>query len=586
MGTVGGTVVRHNFPLDGDYLFQLKFFRTNLGMMRGLEYPHTLEYTIDGARVHVATIGGNDDLAAAFEKPTVTADAMEERFRMRVPVTAGPHDVGVTFVEDLRTLDTTRLQPYLRSSFDTLDWTGRPHIDMFSITGPFNPSGVSKLPSRRNVFICHPAKANEEAACAERIVSALLRRAYRHEPVSPSDVRRVMAAFRVGRRNGSFARGVQTAIQYVLASPKFVFRSEDAPASVVAGAPFRLNNFDLASGLSFFLWSSVPDDELRQAAATEKLASPEAIDREVVRMLGDPKASALTANFAGQWLQLRNVRAIAPNSELFPDFDDNLRQAFQRETELFFESIVHEDRSALDLLRADYTFVNGRLAKHYGIPGIYGSHFRRVTVPDEARRGLLGQASILAITSKAERTSPVVRGKWILDNILGTPPPPPPPDVPTLKDNDQQKPRTMREQMAEHRANPVCASCHKAMDPIGFALENFDAVGAWRSTDAGTVIDASGELADGSHVDGVNSLRKALLARPDVFVGTLTEKLLTYALGRGLDAHDMPTVRAIVREAAAHDYKFSSLIVGIVNSRPFQYRMKSERNEVVARTGN
>jgi hypothetical protein len=379
---------------------------------------------------------------------------------------------------------------------------------------------------------------------------------------------------------------VQTAIQYVLASPKFVFRSEDAPASVVAGAPFRLNNFDLASGLSFFLWSSVPDDELRQAAATEKLASPEAIDREVVRMLGDPKASALTANFAGQWLQLRNVRAIAPNSELFPDFDDNLRQAFQRETELFFESIVHEDRSALDLLRADYTFVNGRLAKHYGIPGIYGSHFRRVTVPDEARRGLLGQASILAITSKAERTSPVVRGKWILDNILGTPPPPPPPDVPTLKDNDQQKPRTMREQMAEHRANPVCASCHKAMDPIGFALENFDAVGAWRSTDAGTVIDASGELADGSHVDGVNSLRKALLARPDVFVGTLTEKLLTYALGRGLDAHDMPTVRAIVREAAAHDYKFSSLIVGIVNSRPFQYRMKSERNEVVARTGN
>jgi hypothetical protein len=392
-----------------------------------------------------------------------------------------------------------------------------------------------------------------------------------------------MDAYRIGRRAGSFDKGIQAAIQYVLASPKFVFRPEEERPNTARGAVYRLNDFELASSLSFFLWSSGPDERLLTAAGNGRLATPQGLEQEARRMLQDQKSEALVANFAGQWLQLRNVRAVAPNSEIFPDFDDNLRQAFRRETELFFGSIIRGDRNVLDLLRADYTFVNERLAKHYGMPGIYGSQFRRVTVTDDARRGLLGQGSILAITSKAERTSPVVRGKWILENILGTPPPPPPPDVPALKDAEEdQTPKTMRQQMAEHRANPVCASCHKVMDPIGFALENFDAVGTWRTRDAGTPIDASGELADGTVVDGVSALRTALLRRPEVFVGTVTEKLLTYALGRGLDHHDMPAVRAIVRDAAANDYRFSSLVLGIVRSAQFQNRVKPVSDVVQA----
>jgi hypothetical protein len=573
LGTMGGTSVRQNFPLDGDYVFQIKFFRTNLGMMRGLEYPHDIEYTVDGRRVHVATIGGNADLAAAFDAPTLTADAMEQRFRVRVPVKAGAHEVSVAFVEDLPALDTTRLQPFIRSSFDTLDWIGRPHIDMFSITGPFNASGPGDQQSRRQIFTCHPANAGVEASCAKQIVSSLMRRAFRG-PATAVDIQRAMDAYTVGRRTGSFEKGIQTAIQYVLASPKFVFRSEETRPNAVRTAIYRLSDVELASSLSFFLWSSVPDETLLTAAAHGELSTSRELEQQVRRMLEDSKSGAIVANFAGQWLQLRNVRTIAPNSELFPDFDDNLRQAFRRETELFFESIVRGDRNVLDLLRADYTFVNERLAKHYGIPGIYGSHFRRVAITDDARKGLLGQGSVLAITSKAERTSPVVRGKWILENILGTPPAPPPPDVPALKDaGEDQKPKTMREQMAEHRANPVCASCHKVMDPIGFALENFDAVGAWRTHDAGATIDASGELADGTVVNGVSAVRAALLRRPDVFVGTLTEKLLTYALGRGLDYHDMPAVRAIVRDAAADNYRFSSIVLGIVKSAPFQNRL-------------
>jgi hypothetical protein len=330
----------------------------------------------------------------------------------------------------------------------------------------------------------------------------------------------------------------------------------------------------LASRLSFFLWSSIPDDELLKLASEDKLKNPAIFDRQVRRMLADPKAEALVDNFAGQWLQLRNLRNVQPNTDLFPDFDDNLRQSFRRETELLFESVVQEDRSVLDLLTADYTFVNERLARHYGIPDIYGSRFRRIAVTDDARRGLLGQGSILALTSHAERTSPVVRGKWILENILGTPVPPPPPDVPPLKGNQEgQKPRTMREQMAEHRANPACANCHKAMDSIGFAMENFNAIGAWRARDAGNPIDASGELADGTKIDGVVSLRNALLSRPDMFAGTMTKKLLTYALGRGLDYRDMPTVRAILQDASRDNYRFSALILGVVHSPAFQMRM-------------
>ena len=432
-------------------------------------------------------------------------------------------------------------------------------------------------PSRRRILVCRPGGGSSEAACARQIVSTLIRRAYRGQGTG-ADVQRVMKFYESGQRNGGFEAGIELALERILASPKFVFRAERDPADAANGNVYRISDVELASRLSFFLWSSVPDDELLKLATQGKLKNAAVLDREVRRMLADPRSEALVGNFAGQWLQLRNLRNVQPNSDEFPDFDDNLRQAFRRETELLFESVMREDRNVLDLMTADYTFVNERLARHYGIPDVYGSRFQRVTVPGEARQGLLGQGSILALTSHAERTSPVVRGKWILENILGTPVPPPPPDVPPLKENQEgQKPRTMREQMAEHRASAVCASCHKVMDPIGFALENFDAVGAWRTEEAGAPIDATGELADGTNVDGVVTLRKALLSRPGVFAGTMTEKLLTYALGRGLDYRDMPGVRAIVRDAARNNYRFSALILGVVHSTPFQMRMAALR---------
>jgi len=574
LGTVGGTLVHHNFPLDGEYQFQITFFRNNLGMMRGLEYPHRLEYTMNGEQVHVATIGGQADLDAAFQTPTETADATEKRMRVRVRVKAGARDVGVAFLENVDVLDTNRLQPSLRSSADTLEWLGRPHILTLSITGPFNASGPGDTASRQRIFVCRPAKTLDETPCARRILSRLARRAYR-QPVSDADVQPLMSFYHSGRREGTFDTGIQRALQAILAEPRFLFRVERDPADIPSGAVYRINDVELASRLSFFLWSSIPDEELLAVAAEGKLKDPVTLDRQVRRMLRDSKSDAIVSNFAGQWLQLRNVRNELPNSDQFPDFDDNLRQAFQRETELLFASIMREDRNVLELMTADYTFVNERLARHYGIPNVYGSWFRRVPVPQDARRGLLGQGSMLLVTSHAERTSPVLRGKWILENILGTPPPPPPPDVPTLKENEAgQKPKTMREQMSEHRENPVCASCHKVMDPIGFALENFDAVGAWRTREAGEPIDASGELGDGTHVDGITTLRAALLRRPEVFVGTMTEKLLTYALGRGLDAHDMPAVREIVRNAAPEGYRFSQIVLGVVHSAPFQTRMK------------
>jgi mono/diheme cytochrome c family protein len=606
LGTVGGTLVHHTFPLDGEYTFQVKLYRTNLNIVRGLEYPHQVEFTVDGERIHLAALGGKSDLASLFEKPTDTGDAVDARLRVRVPVTAGPHTVAVAFIREPSVEDTVRLQPYLRSSVDNFDWSGRPHMQTLAITGPFTPTGPGDTPSRRRIFTCSPSSASAKApadkpvfaaasvgkrasapasagkpetaadtGCARQILSTLARRAYR-KPVTEADVRPVLSFYDVGRRQGGFERGIQMGLERILASPQFMFRIERDPANVAAGVVYRISDLELASRLSFFLWSSIPDDELLKVASQGRLTDPAVLEQQVRRMLASDRAGTLVSNFAGQWLQLRNVRSVLPNSDEFPDFDDNLRQGFQRETELLFESVMREDGNVLDLLRADYTFVNERLAQHYGMPNVYGSYFRRVTITDEARKGLLGQGSILALTSHAERTSPVLRGKWILENIVGTPPPPPPPDVPVLKENEEgQKPRTMREQMAEHRANPVCASCHKVMDPIGFALENFDAVGAWRTREAGGPIDASGELADGTKVDGVVTLRQALLSRPDVFVGTMTEKLLTYALGRGLDYHDMPVVRSIVRQSAAGGYRFSSLVLGIVNSVPFQMRTAS-----------
>jgi hypothetical protein len=585
LGTVGGTLIRHTFPLDATYVIQVKLFRTNLNAIRGMEWEQQLEISVDGQRVHLAPVGGRADLLLMGRNPTDGSDEIETRLQVRLPIKAGPRTVGVTFVQKSPALGTVRLQPYLRSSADTFEQTGRPHVQTVNILGPYDITGAGDTPSRRRIFVCRPAGARDELPCAKTILSTIARRAYRR-PLAKGEIEPVMAFFEAGRREGSFDTGIQLALQRILATPKFVFRIEQDPADATPGEAYRVSDLELASRLSFFLWSSIPDDELLTLASQGKLKNPQVLDQQVRRMLADPRSRALVTNFAGQWLQIRNLRSMAPNSNEFPDFDDNLRQAFQHETEMFFESIVREDRSVVDLITADYTFLNERLAIHYGIPGVRGDQFRRVTLTpgrDDARKGLLGKGSILLVTSHADRTSPVVRGKWILENLLGTPPPPPPQVVPPLKENEEGvRPLTVREKMQEHRANPVCASCHKVMDPIGFTLENFDAVGAWRARDAGEPIDASGQFVDGTTVDGVVTLRHALLKRPDVFVRTMTQKMLTYALGRGVEDYDMPAVRAIVRDSSKQDYRFSSLVLGIVNSAPFQMRIKAPDPVVAA----
>jgi len=580
LGTVGGTRVEHYFPLDGEYVFQAKLYRTNLNIVRGLDTEHQIEIAVDGQRIHTALLGGPEDLESLFQKPTDTGDEVDARLRVRAPLKAGMHVVTVAFLQGAQATGPGRLQRYLRSSVDNFDWSGQPHIQTLSIAGPFDATSSGDTASRRRVFSCRPSNASQEAGCARSILATLARRAYR-QPVSDADLQRILSFYESGHRNGTFESGIQAALQRILASPQFVFRVERDPQP---GVVHSISDIELASRLSFFLWSSIPDDRLLKAASDGTLRRPEVLGREVERMLADPRSSALVENFAGQWLRLRNLRNVSPNSNLYPDFDDNLRQAFRKETEMLFETILHEDRSALELITADYTFVNERLARHYGIPDIYGSQYRRVPVNDPVRRGILGQGSFLAVTSHAERTSPVLRGKWILENILGMTVPPPPPNVPPLKERVAgEAPKTMREQMAEHRANPVCASCHKVMDSIGFTLENFDVVGAWRSDDAGAPVDPSGELADGTRVSGVVELRSALIKNPNLFAGVLTEKLLTYALGRGLSASDMPAVRAIVRDAAGKDYRLSSIVTGVVHSMPFQMRQApQEQTEVAA----
>jgi Protein of unknown function (DUF1592)/Protein of unknown function (DUF1588)/Protein of unknown function (DUF1585)/Protein of unknown function (DUF1595) len=536
---------------------------------------------VDGRRVRLVTIGGDQDLEAAFDTPTEAADAIDARFDMRLRFTPGRHAITVAFVENAPLLDTVRLQPFVRSSADTLDWTGRPHLDRVTITGPFNVTPPGDTASRSRLFTCRPTAHNErsETACARQILSTLTRRAYR-VPSADADLPQILAFFEDTRRKEkSFDAGIQAALQLVLASPKFIFRSEPDPAGVAPNSPYRLDDVALASRVSFFLWSSIPDDELLALAGQGQLHEPAVFERQVRRMLADPKSQALVTNFAGQWLQLRNLRTFQPNSDEFPDFDDNLRQAFQRETELFFASIIREDRNVVDLMTARDTFVNERLARHYRIPGIYGSQFRRVTLTDPTRYGLLGKGAILAVTSHATRTSPVLRGKWILENVLGTPVPPPPPIPGAGVFADPapgEVPKTMREQMSLHRSNPVCASCHRLMDPVGISLENFDAVGAWRVREANGAIDPSGQLSDGTSVDGVGTLREALMRRPEVFVGTLTEKLMIYALGRGLDDLDMPAVRRIVRDASRHEFRFTSIVLGITTSVPFQMRTSND----------
>jgi len=576
-GTRGGLMARHTFPLDGEYVIKVKLLEINLGSIRGLEYEHQLEVTVDGERVLLAPVGGAKDYTESSLNATNVVNSLAERLQVRVKVKAGQRPVGAAFLMKNAAQGANRLQNFERSTLIATDHLGLPHVENFTITGPFNATGVSDTPSRRRLFVCRPSTSSgqvptrEEAACAKRIISTLAKRAYRR-PVTESDVTSLMSFYDAGRREGSFDRGVELATRAVLISPKFVFRVERDPAGATPGSPYHVSEVDLASRLSFFLWSSIPDDELLDLASRGQLSKPAVLDGQVRRMLADPRAQALVDNFAGQWLHIRNLRNTTPDKNDFPDFDDNLRQAFERELELFVGSVITEDRSVLDLMTADYTFVNERLAKHYRIPNVYGPDFRRVSLKQDARRGLLGKGGVLTLTSHADRTSPVVRGKWILDNLLGTPPPPAPAVVPPFPEEVPGVPSTVRGRMEQHRSNPACAGCHKVMDPLGLALENFDAVGAWRTRESGIAIDASGELTDGTKIDGVAALRDALVRRPEVLVGTMTEKLMTYALGRTLEYQDMPAVRAIVQSSARDNYRFSSLVRGIVSSVPFQMR--------------
>jgi mono/diheme cytochrome c family protein len=554
-GTRGGALIRRHFPVDGEYLIKVE-------LAGAAREPHDLEVTIDGERVGLFPIGFEQRRQTEYE------DDRDAAPQLRIPVRAGPRTVAVTFVKKTSAANEALVRPYRRSR------GALPSVAAVTISGPQEPSGAPDTPTRRRLFVCRPATASAEEACARRILLTLTRRAYRRA-VANADVDEPLRFYREGRAEGGFDTGIQRALERVLVSPEFLLRAEYPRANASRATAYAVTDVELASRLSFFLWSSIPDDELLTVAVEGRLRSPGMLQQQVQRMLKDERADALVSNFAAQWLYLRDLQARRPNDRMFPDFDDGLRQALLRETELFFGSILREDRSAVDLLKADYTFLNQRLAQHYGIPNVYGSHFRRVTLgPESVRAGLLGQGSVLTLTSYATRTSPVVRGKWILENILGAPPPPPPPNVPALKETtDGGKVLTMRDRMAQHRTNAVCASCHARMDPLGFALENFDAVGRWRTRDeSGSSIDASGVLPEGTKFDGIKGLRQVLLARPELFVTTLTEKLLTYAVGRQLGYADAPAVRGIVRAAAGSDYHFSSVIAGIVSSTPFQMR--------------
>jgi hypothetical protein len=592
LGTRGGILVRHAFPADGEYVFLGRLLKTvaeGLAGVEGHETPHVFIVTVDGRQVFSAPIGGKADHDAATLNNPVAREEFDRRMMSpRIKVTAGLHEVGFTFVER-PTQEQNMWRPTLRASQEAHNPAGLPRLRNAIIEGPYNnATSLTANPARQRLFVCTPASARasaglrpqdnaaSEGGCATEILSTVARRAFRR-PVTKVDLEAPLALYREERAaGGDFEAGIRAGLARILTSPAFLFRSEQDPAALPAGAAHRITDLELASRLSFFLWSSIPDDELLNLAIARRLRAPGVLEAQVRRMIADARADALMTAFTGQWLQLRNLDKVTPDILLFPDFDDNVRQALRRETELFFSSIVRENRSALGLLDADYTFVNERLARHYGIPGVYGSRFRRVHVADPNRRGLLGHGSILSMTAVATRTSPVLRGKYIISNLLNTPPLPPPAVVPDLEESVQKdRPSTVREQLERHRANPVCGSCHRNIDPVGFALENFDAVGQWRhTTREGLAIDAAGLLADGTKVDGPVALRNAMLARPDVFVGTIAEKLLIYALGRGLEPVDMPVVRGVVRNAAARNYAMQSLVLGIVRSDPFQMRTK------------
>ena len=573
VGTRGGAAVPYTFPLDAEYDIELRLTRDRDEHIEGLTEPHEIELLLDRERVELFTVkppprGDNHDTA-------------DRHLRVRVPVKAGPHTLAVAFLKKPSALLETARQPYQAHFNYNRHPRIQPALFSISVIGPYAAQGAGDTPSRRRIFVCRPDSANpadskEDEGCAKRILSTLMRRAYRR-PVTDADLERPLKFYRDAREQagatGDFDTGIEMAVSAVLVSPSFLFRVEQDPDGAAAGSAYDLSDMELASRLSFFLWSSIPDDELLDAAIQGDLKEPALFEQQVKRMLVDPRSGSLVNNFASQWLYLRNLASIRPDMRLFPDFDDNLRQAFRRETELFFESILREDRSVLDLLQADYTFLNERLAKHYGIPNIYGSRFRRVSLgKDSLRGGILRHGSVLTVTSYATRTSPVIRGKWVLENILGIPPPPPPAGVPALKEKTIGGHLSVRERLAEHRDNPACAGCHNLMDPVGYPLENFDAVGRWRTADGAAPIDASGGLPDGSKFADLAGLEKALLRRPELFSGTVTEKLLTFALGRGVEPYDAPAIRKVVREARANDFRLSSLILGITASTPFQMR--------------
>ncbi|MBM63651.1 MAG: hypothetical protein CL484_11965 [Acidobacteria bacterium] len=568
-GTRGGTLIDYNFPEDAEYTISV--------VPDGPLYiePHQLEVTLDGHRIELFTVGRTLE---AGERRGQYSEADSRDIRLRV--SAGPHQVGVAFLQK------TSAEPERTRKLYQRPFTGegsggdsryQPYIESVTIAGPFESSGsrpAVDTPSRRYIFTCKPQPSDTAAttACATKILSELAHRAFRR-PVTEEDVQRLLVFYEQGSQTGSFDAGIELALRRLLVSPEFLFRIVEDPAGLGPGTAYALSNLELASRLSFFLWSSIPDEELLATATRGELQNPKILEEQTRRLLADPRASALVTNFAGQWLTLRNAAAVQPDEDQFPDFGEHLRQGFRQETELLFEHVLRDNRSVIELLEADYTFVNERLAQHYDIPNVRGSHFRRVAIDDPARGGLLGHGSILTVTSYANRTSPVVRGKWILENILGNPPPPPPPDVPALEDTTTGQRLTMREAMEQHRANPVCASCHQIMDPLGLALEPFDAIGRWRTaSQTKAPMNLSGILPDGTSFEGPAGLKKALLAHPERFVTTVTEKLLTYAIGRGVEYYDAPAVRAITRSAADDNYRLSTLILNIVKSRPFRMR--------------
>jgi mono/diheme cytochrome c family protein len=580
-GSRGGLAVRHTFPLDGEYVIKLSLQRAYGNHIRGLGEPNDIELRLDRSLLAEFTVGADGERAPWDDvaRPTFYEQSADEGLEIRVNVKAGTRLVSAAFLDKAAVAEgVLDPRPGVSSLAYSRDRNAAMALDTIEISGPFDATTPDDTPSRRQVFACYPSTTAEEAPCAEQILSTLARRAFRR-PVGSADVEPLLSLYREGHSDGGFEAGIQFALRGILIDPEFLFRVERDPDGVAPGTAYRLSDLELASRLSFFLWSTIPDDELIEVAARGELGDPAVLEAQVARMLRDSRSDALIDNFFGQWLLLRNIRTVAPDSDAFLDFDENLREAMERETELFVESQVRDDRSLLDLLKADYTFLNARLARHYGVPNVYGNHFRRVGVAGTGRSGLLGQGSILTATSYPNRTSPTKRGLWVLENLIGSPPPPPPPNVPGLPDADhpdEGRSLSMRERMEVHRTSPVCASCHMRMDPLGFSLENFDGIGAWRTAEGGTPVDASATLPDGASFEGPSGLRDLLLGQEERFAETVTEKLLTYALGRGVEYYDGPAVRDITRNAAVSDYRWSSVILGIVESTPFQMRRSRE----------